>query len=218
MLREKKMTFSNRFQELKAAIAACTYASQSALLTEEEALRDACMLLAKTGEQNGIVYVIGNGGSSGIASHFCNDLMKALGIASQTLFDSNLMTCLSNDLGYENVFSYPLEKLLKPMDLLIAISSSGKSKNILNAANITRSRNSKLITLSGFHAENPLRQLGDLNFYIPRHDYGLVETAHFFLLHSIVDLFEEQESLKTNKTQAQVHKEALHLKERGKDN
>jgi D-sedoheptulose 7-phosphate isomerase len=137
----------------------------------------------------GIVYVIGNGGSAGIASHFANDLLKALHIPSQTLYDSNLMTCLSNDLGYEHVFSFPLEKLLKPNDLLVVISSSGKSPNILNATRVAIQRNVPLITLSGFLASNPLRSQGSLNFWIDRSDYGLVESAHFVILHSLIDLW-----------------------------
>lgn len=183
-------SFSRRFHELNAAISDCSYTTcKNSVLSENEALETIFHLLSKTVAQNGIIYVIGNGGSTGIASHFSNDLMKALGIPSQTLFDSNLMTCLSNDLGYDQVFSYPLQKLLKPADLLVAISSSGKSTNILNAAKVALTRSSKLVTYSGFLADNPLRQMGDLNFHIPRSDYGLVESAHFFLLHTIVDLW-----------------------------
>ena len=146
-------------------------------------------MIAMTRFQNGIVYVIGNGGSAGIASHFSTDLIKSLGIPSQTLYDSNLMTCLSNDTGYENVFSYPLEKVLKPHDLLVAISSSGKSPNIVKGAEAALARNTPLFTLSGFSEQNPLRKLGQLNFWVDRCDYGLVETAHFFLLHTIIDLW-----------------------------
>lgn len=187
---ETSMNFSKRLDELNTAMKTCSYSNrQNTALDESTALDAAFKLLARTVALNGIVYVIGNGGSAGIASHFSNDLMKALGIPSQTLYDSNLMTCLSNDLGYENVFSYPLQKLLKSTDLLIAISSSGKSKNILNAVEVALSRKSSLITFSGFLADNSLRQMGDLNFWIPCSDYGLVESAHFFLLHTIVDIW-----------------------------
>ncbi|HSX38263.1 MAG TPA: SIS domain-containing protein [Chlamydiales bacterium] len=183
------MSFSCRFQELSAAIADCHYTKTEHFpLSEDQALEEMQERISQIAKQNGIVYVVGNGGSSGIASHFCNDLMKTLGVPSQTLFDSNVMTCLSNDLGYEKVFSYPLTKLLKPADLLIAISSSGQSKNILNAADVARSKNAGLISFTGFQADNPLRQMGHLNFYIPRCDYGLVESAHFFLLHTIIDV------------------------------
>jgi D-sedoheptulose 7-phosphate isomerase len=158
-------------------------------LVEEQAFERFIRMISET---KGIVYVIGNGGSAGIASHFCNDLMKALKIRSQTLYDSNLLTCLSNDLGYENVFSYPLDLLLKSDDLLIAISSSGKSPNILKAVDVALRRKTPVVTLSGFLKENPLSQLGELNFWIDRCDYGLVEMAHFFLLHTIIDLWNKK--------------------------
>jgi D-sedoheptulose 7-phosphate isomerase len=184
--------FLSRFKDLAAAVESCKYSTLERSIDENEALHLAFKMIALTRFQNGIVYVIGNGGSAGIASHFSTDLIKSLGIPSQTFYDSNLMTCLSNDWGYEKVFSYPLEKLLKPQDLLVAISSSGKSPNIVKAAEMANSRKAAVITLSGFLAENPLRKLGHLNYWIDRSDYGLVETAHFFLLHTIIDLWHQQ--------------------------
>jgi len=185
------MAFQSRFQNLARCVAECVYTCGDEVINEERALEAAFQLLAEPRQRKGIVYVIGNGGSAGIASHFSNDLMKALQIPSQTFFDTNLLTCLANDLGYENIFSYPLQHYLKPNDLLVAISSSGKSPSIVKAAEIAITRQTPLITLSGFQATNPLRQLGQLNFWIGRNDYGLVETAHFFLLHTIVDLWNE---------------------------
>lgn len=181
--------FLSRFKDLAAAVESCKYSTLERSIDENEALHLAFKMIALTRFQNGIVYVIGNGGSAGIASHFSTDLIKSLHIPSQTFYDSNLMTCLSNDTGYENVFSYPLEKLLKPHDLLVAISSSGKSPNIVKAAETAIARKASLFTLSGFSEQNPLRKLGHLNFWVDRCDYGLVETAHFFLLHTIVDLW-----------------------------
>ena len=72
-------------------------------------------------------------------------------------------------------------------DLLVAISSSGRSENILNACRVAEEKRGRVITLSGFSSKNPLRGMGDLNFWIDAKDYGLVETAHFFLLHTIID-------------------------------
>ncbi len=187
--------FSSRFKELTSALQSCIYSTSEQNLNEMEAFQCAFQMISSTRSNGGVVYVIGNGGSAGIASHFSNDLMKALQIPSQTLYDSNLMTCLSNDLGYENVFSYPLEKLLKPNDLLVAISSSGKSPNIIKAAEVAQLRKVPVITLSGFLPENPLRKMGQLNFWIDRADYGLVETAHFFLLHTMIDLWNKHTNL-----------------------
>jgi len=181
--------FSDRFKDLARAVESCKYSTPEGPIDENEALKLAFKMISLTRFQNGIVYVIGNGGSAGIASHFSTDLIKSMHVPSQTFYDSNLMTCLSNDTGYENVFSYPLEKLLKPKDLLVAISSSGKSLNIVKAAETALAKKASLFTLSGFSKQNPLQKLGQLNFWVDRCDYGLVETAHFFLLHTIVDLW-----------------------------
>lgn len=188
--------FYQRFKELTDSIANCIYTAEGQrIFSEEEALNAAFEILSEVLVKKGVVYVIGNGGSAGIASHFSSDLTKTLKIPSLTLYDSNLMTCLSNDLGYENVFSFPLSQLLKPQDLLVSISSSGKSPNIIQAAQTARALQIPLITLSGFSPHNPLRQLGQLNFWIDRSDYGLVETSHFFLLHAIVDLWHKRSML-----------------------
>jgi|SRR3989344_4560707 len=184
--------FLERFQELSGALTTCQVTTPDAAILDTEAMRVFHELLRKTADQQGITYVIGNGGSAGIASHFSVDLIKSLSIPSQTLYDSNIMTCLSNDIGYENVFSFPLERLLRTHDLLVAISSSGKSVNILKAAQVAKMRQAPLVTLSGFQPNNPLRTLGTLNFWIDRCDYGLVETAHFFLLHTIIDLWDKR--------------------------
>jgi len=196
-----EMNFTTRLSDLVRCLKKCSYATHEKTLNEFQALNHAQTLIQNCSDENGIVYVIGNGGSAGIASHFCNDLMKALQVASQTLYDTNLMTCLSNDLGYEEVFSYPLKKLLKPNDLLVAISSSGQSENILRAADVALERNIAVITLSGFASDNPLRKAGQMNFWIDERDYGLVEMAHFFLLHSIIDTWNHKpQNMKTHAT------------------
>lgn len=183
--------FSHRLKEFAAVVSSCSYKKGDTFLTEEKALEEISRLLEEVKQQTGVVYVIGNGGSAGIASHISTDLIKTLKIPSQTLYDSNLFSCLSNDLGYENVFSYPLERLLKKEDLVIAISSSGKSPNILKAAAVAIAKGASLLTLSGFASDNPLRKLGELNVWIDRSDYGLVETAHFFILHTVVDFLNQ---------------------------
>ncbi len=186
--------FSQRFQELAAAVSSTQYTTVDSALDENEALKLAFKMLALTRFQNGIVYVIGNGGSAGIASHFSTDLIKSLNIPSHTFYDTNLITCLANDWGYDKVFSYPVEKLMKPTDLLVAISSSGKSPNIVKAAEAAQTKKASVITLSGFSDQNPLRKLGHLNFWVERSDYGLIETSHFFLLHTIIDLWNKSGS------------------------
>lgn len=174
-------------EELAHLVARCQYTTSIESIDHSLALHMTASALLQTREKGGIVYVIGNGGSAGIASHFHTDLMKTLEIPAMTLFDSNLTTCVSNDFGYEHVFSMPLKTLLREDDLLIALSSSGQSRNILNAVKVAQNKNTQVITFSGFLANNPLRNAGNLNYFLDAQEYGLVEMGHFFLLHTLVD-------------------------------
>ena len=131
---------------------------------------------------------IGNGGSAGIASHCATDYSKNGGIRSTAFNDGATLTFLGNDLGYENVFAQQINWHARGGDLLIAISSSGKSPNILRAVEVARGRGCKILTLSGFAADNPLRKLGDWNFHVNNQEYGFVEITHLTLIHTILDL------------------------------
>ncbi len=162
-------------------------------------------MLEKCRDRGASVYVIGNGGSAGIASHFCVDLVNSLKIPAHTLFDSNLITCLSNDYGYEHSFSRSLDIVFEKKDLLLAISSSGKSPNIINAIKSVRKKEGTVVTLSGFAEDNPLRKSGDLNFWLDAKDYGLVEMGHFILLHSLIDLMKAQKDAAKAKLLELVH-------------
>ena len=133
------------------------------------------------------VMLIGNGGSAAIASHMQNDLCKAVGVRAIVFYETPLLTALSNDHGYGCVFERPVELWADTGDLLLAISSSGQSENILRAVQATLTRGCQVITLSGFNADNPLRHMGHLNFYVPSPVYGYVETAHSVLTHFLTD-------------------------------
>lgn len=183
--------FLKRFDQIKEILDGSRASFQGEIKELTQAAFIAQSLLKKTQMNKGKVVVIGNGGSAGIASHFSCDLMRSLGIHSQTLFDSNLITCMGNDFGYEEVFAKPLRIILEENDLLVAVSSSGASPNILRACKVALQKNASIITLSGFSEKNPLRLLGDLNFWVPSFDYGLVEMVHFYLLHTIVDTWSE---------------------------
>ncbi|MCP5468962.1 MAG: SIS domain-containing protein [Chlamydiales bacterium] len=174
--------FLERIEELKGCIETCSYTDREGEISAQDALFEAQKQI-----QSGNIFVIGNGGSAGIASHFCTDLLKTLELPASSFSDSNILTCFGNDYGYENVFSSGLRVRMTSEDLLVAISSSGKSENILRACHVAKEKGGRVITLSGFLANNPLRQLGDLNFWVDSCDYGLVETAHFFLLHTVID-------------------------------
>ena len=133
------------------------------------------------------IMFIGNGGSAGIASHMAIDYSKNGNIRSQAFNDGAALTCLGNDLGYENVFTKQIELHARPGDLLVAISSSGNSENILGGVSQARESGCQVITLSGFGEDNRLRGLGDINFYVPSQEYGFVEITHLALCHSVVD-------------------------------
>jgi len=133
--------------------------------------------------------VIGNGGSAAIAIHTLTDYANAGGLRTMDFMSPSLLTCMGNDYGFENVFAKPVEIWADNGDILFAISSSGKSSNILKACQAAREKGCLIYTFSGFDPGNPLRSLGRLNFYVPSTHYGFVELAHQTLIHCILDLF-----------------------------
>ncbi len=151
-----------------------------------EGINRAIGIINRMDERGKTLRFIGNGGSAGIAMHQCTDFFKSADIATESLFDPTLLTCMGNDLGYENVFAGPLRKVAKGGDVLVAISSGGKSLNIINGANAAKTKGSRVITMSGFGPDNPLRQLGEINFYVPSSDYRIVESAHLFICNWIL--------------------------------
>lgn len=133
------------------------------------------------------LFFVGNGGSSAICSHMAADYTKNGGFKALAFNDGALVTCLANDLGYENGFASCIDWFGQPNDVLFAISSSGRSPNILTAVRAANQREMSVITLSGFDADNPLRSAGDLGFYVPSRHYGTVEIAHLAICHHILD-------------------------------
>lgn len=139
------------------------------------------------------VYMIGNGASASMASHFAADLAKNGRLHTQVFSDLSLITAISNDMGYEHVFAEPLRRRGHRGDLLVAISSSGRSPNILAAIDAADELEISVVTLSGKDAANPLRKRGDLNLYVPATTYGMAETAHAAALHWWMDLIQLQD-------------------------
>jgi D-sedoheptulose 7-phosphate isomerase len=138
-------------------------------------------------KKNKKVIIIGNGGSASIASHVSIDLTKNAKIRSINFNEANLLTCFSNDFGYEKVFSESLKFYADKGDVVIIISSSGCSKNLLMAAQIAKKRKLTLITLSGFLKSNPLKKMGNINLWVNSKAYNIVETVHQIWLLSVVD-------------------------------
>lgn len=145
------------------------------------------MVIKKQADIGGKLFFIGNGGSSAIASHMAIDFWKNGRIPAMAFNDGALLTCISNDFGYDYVFEKPIAFFANKNDVLFAISSSGKSTNILNGVRAAKSKGCKVITLSGFDPGNPLRSMGLYNFYVSSAEYGPVEVAHAYLCHFIFD-------------------------------
>jgi D-sedoheptulose 7-phosphate isomerase len=139
-------------------------------------------------ERGNRLFFIGNGGSAGICSHLAVDFSKNGGMRALALNDSSMLTCIGNDYGYEHVFEKQIEWQARSGDIVIAISSSGRSANILNGVKAARAQGSAVYTLSGFGADNPLRKTGDVNFYLADLSYGIVEIGHLTILHMVLDL------------------------------
>ena len=142
---------------------------------------------AKSFRQQCQFFFIGNGGSAAIADHMAADWTINGGFAAHSL-SASALTCAANDHGVEEMFAWPLQNLPRDkFDCLFAISSSGRSKNILKAVEAFRARGLPVVTLSGFDRDNELRKLGYVNFYVPSSRYGIVETCHLAILHAILD-------------------------------
>lgn len=137
------------------------------------------------------IYLVGNGASASMASHMAADLAKNARLHTEVFSDLSLITAISNDMGYEHVFSAPLSRRACAGDMLVAISSSGCSPNVLRAVEVARQRGLSIVTLSAMRADNALRGRGILNFYIPAQTYGYAETGHAAILHHWMDLVQE---------------------------
>jgi len=134
------------------------------------------------------VILVGNGGSASVVGHLQMDLCNAVKVQAVRFHDAPLLTALANDHGYASAFERGVRLWASRSDLLIAISSSGSSPNILRAVDAAAEHGCRIITLTGFLPENPLRQRGDLNLYVPSAEYGPVETVHACLAHMLTDI------------------------------
>jgi len=182
---------SSEFRDYFAALATLPGAAEATgrdgALSLDQALGAAIELARATHAAGRKLIFIGNGGSAAIASHMATDYSKNGGMRSLAFNDGATLTCLGNDYGYEQVFAKQLEFHAVAGDLLVAISSSGQSANILRAVEAARRIGCRILTLSSFQADNPLRRLGDLNLYVATSAYGFAEISHLTLCHAILD-------------------------------
>ena len=165
----------------------CTDSSRNKIALED-GLKQIQEVIKDRRKSNSL-YVLGNGGSAAIASHAAIDFRNVCKISTSCFGDHSMLTCFSNDYGYENVYKEAVKLSVVENDLLFAVSSSGNSKNIIPAAEEAKRKGAFLVTFSGFKSSNNLRKIGDLNFWCNDNDYGIIEISHQFLLHNISDRF-----------------------------
>ena len=185
MVNQNASAYFHKLSELLLSLQVTN--EHSAVLSLDAGANKAVDIILSVKSASRKVMLIGNGGSAAIASHMQNDLCKAVGVRATVFNEPPLLTALSNDHGYGCVFERPVELWADAGDVLLAISSSGQSENILRAVRASVARGCQVITLSGFRADNPLRRMGHLNFYVPSQVYGYVELVHSVLAHFLTD-------------------------------
>jgi len=150
-------------------------------------LEKGARLIHNACQRGGKTIIAGNGGSAALASHVSVDLTKSVGIRAINFNEADLITCFANDYGYEMWLEKAVECYADVYDVLILVSSSGTSRNIVNGALKGRELGLKIITLSGFRSDNPLKQLGDINLWVDSSEYNVIEITHSVWLLSLVD-------------------------------
>lgn len=140
-------------------------------------------------DTKGLIFFCGNGASASMAEHMSHDWFQNAQVNTTTCSEISHITAISNDIGYEDVYSYRIKRILSDKDILVGISSSGNSRNIINAVQAAKDQGAFTITLTGMEKGNALRRMGHLNFYVSLAHYGEVESAHAVLLHSVLDFF-----------------------------
>lgn len=144
-------------------------------------------LLKKIKKNKKKVVFAGNGGSAAMASHVSVDFSKVCKIRSINFNEADLITCYSNDYGYQNWITEALKSYADKDDLVVLISSSGRSPNIVNAAKYCNKNKIKLVTFTGFKKDNPLKKLGRLNFWMNSNEYNIIEMTHHIWILMAVD-------------------------------
>ncbi|MGH7485517.1 MAG: D-sedoheptulose-7-phosphate isomerase [bacterium] len=172
---------------LGAAISGIEATLHDRRISAEGALDRTIRLFRSAMDAKGKLIFIGNGGSAALASHAAADYGTNGQLRVIAPLDAASLTCISNDLGYECVFETQIARLCEGDDVLVAISSSGESANVLRGADAAHRIGMRVVTLTGFNSANRLRGSGEISFWVPSDDYGIVESAHLALLHVVLD-------------------------------
>ncbi len=144
--------------------------------------------IAEARDSGGKLMLAGNGASASIASHLATDFSKQGGVRAVAFNDANLITALGNDCGYENWIAKALDLYADQGDIIILISSSGKSPNVVEAAKRAKEIGLYIAAFTGFAQDNPLGALADINFWVDSRSYNIVECTHMIWLTAVVDL------------------------------
>jgi len=177
-------------EALQAALTALVVEDAKGNWIEPEAgFMQLCKLSALLRDSSRTQFFCGNGASAALCNHMTLDWSKNGKVPTRSFSDAALLTAVANDLGADQLFAAPLAFYARAGDLLVTISSSGNSPNILSAITKARELSMSVVTFSGLKPDNASRKLGDINFYIPAKTYGMVESAHAVLLHVWLDRF-----------------------------
>ncbi|HLO33933.1 MAG TPA: SIS domain-containing protein [Anaerolineales bacterium] len=170
----------------------------------QQSIADAIRVLQHARLRGNQVFIMGNGGSASTASHFVCDLAKNTRREGQLHFrvmgltdNMAIFSAYANDEGYENVFSQQLENLINPGDLVVAISASGNSKNVLNAIAEAQKHQATTIGFTGFDGGR-LGQMVDINIHVKSNIIEHVEDIHLMLEHMIVKIIKDQPQASVN--------------------
>lgn len=143
--------------------------------------------MVSTSSKGNKVMMAGNGASASMASHFALDFTKQAKIKTLSFNNASLITAYANDFGYEHWVEKAIEHHGEAGDLAILISSSGSSKNLVNAAEVAKKSNMTVVTFTGFKEDNPLKTKGDINLWVNSKAYNIIESTHSFWLAALCD-------------------------------
>lgn len=181
----------NYEQDIKAYIA-CEIETLQKL--DIVAINEALNLLMETAKAHKRIYIFGNGGSSATASHFQNDFGKGVSEYVEDKFrfqclNDNVATLMAvaNDIGFEEVFRFQLRGVLEPGDVVMAISGSGNSKNVINAVEYAKACGNKIIGLTGYSG-GKLRELCDISLHVPINSMQITEDIHMIFDHLMMSM------------------------------
>ena len=166
--------------------------SNSILFADLESMDKAAKLILSTIKKKKTIYVCGNGGSAAIANHYVCDFLKFFRQKTKyipkiiSLSNSiETITAIANDIDYNKIFSYQAESLCEKNDLIIIISSSGKSKNIIEIIKTAKKKGIKILGFSGFKG-GYLKKNSDISVHIAAENYGISEDSHHILMHVLL--------------------------------